>query len=181
MATENPPNVCSCCDSPCPLPYQERQVRTLGNFFGSSEGCPTGFMVDADSVAEALAELRAIPWSPAGGTATSYFRMTGLNVYMSESRARWVVPETHYGDDNIQDYARYKIGTYYNGGSGTTYTEISNKTITWNGPGGASEDSRATDWEYLLIDDWISSCGSVDNTGFLSRVDYTCYSAEVWT
>lgn len=185
MADYQPPSVCDCCASPCPVPYQQREVRTLGFFEGYS--FLPGWSAQAQAAAQeslnlALAELRMIPWTAALGTAISYVKTTGGVIYMSESRARWVVPETHYGNTNIQNYSRYKIGEFYNGGSGTNYTIESSQVITWNGPGTQDIETRASAWVEYLVDDWaiVDPSGNLDHRGFVSRQRSTCYSSEIW-
>ena len=170
MAEYKNPNPCDCFVAACPAPFQQREVRTLG-FFDARFAPPT-----QEKINEALADLRALPWRTANATAISYFQTIGSLIYMSESRARWIVPE------GTQTYARYEIVDSYNGGSGTNYEVSNSRTLTWNGPGGESLDSRATGWEPLLIDDWaVEAEGSVNHRGFISRLRYTCYPSEVWT
>lgn len=179
MAEYGSPNVCNCFASPCPIPTQQRQVRTL--LYDATPIGGNSPYVNQSDLDDALTELRALPWRDAGGTAISYCYTVVSRIYMSESRARWVVPEQHYGDTNAQNYARYQIGTYYNGGSGTIYTKIDDSQITWNGPGSTSDDSRATSWEPLLIDDWAVEAGQqdLDHRGFISSLNYTCYDTEI--
>jgi len=175
MAENQPQNVCNCCDSPCPVPFQQREVRSLV-FYASPNGGNAPY-VNQEDLDEALAELKALPWRGPGGTAISYCYTVVGTIYMSESRARQVVPPEHYYDTNIQDYAKYRIGTAYNGGSGTTYTYIDYNDYTWSGPGSASIESRASPWQELSIDGWAVPAGqqNLNHRGFIERVNYTCY------
>ena len=138
--------------------------------------------VNQEDLDEALAELKASPWRAASGTAISYCYTVVNRIYMSESRARWVVPEQHYNDTNVQNYAKYRIGSFYNSGSGTTYIRIDDNELTWGGPGSASIESRATAWQELLIDDWAVAAGqqNLDHRGFLSMINFTCYDTVVF-
>ena len=180
MAEYQPPSVCNCCGSPCPYPDQQREVRT--SIFEATPIGGNSPYVNQEDLDEALAGLKALPWRAAGGTATSYCYTVVNTIYMSESRARWVVPEQHYNDTNVQEYAKYRIGTLYNGGSGTTYTRIDDNELIWGGPGSASIESRASAWQELLIDGWAVAAGQqdLDHRGFLSRINYTCYDTVVF-
>ena len=175
MAEYKFPSVCNCCDSPCPYPEQQREVRSL--VFDATPIGGNSPYVNQSDLDDALVALKALPWMAAGGTAISYCYTIVNRIYMLESRARWVVPEEHYNDTNVQDYSKVQIGTFYNGGSGTTYTAIDDNKLTWNGPGSASIESRATAWQELLIDDWAVAAGqqNLDHRGFVSMVNYTCY------